>query len=144
MWKLWKTSGWMHGVSYLPPLGESYLSDAGSTMDNSHFEALPQFHSFESVPLGWWWCTWPTWPSQLYRNESPLSELWGKVNLGGEPISIQSAGFSQGRKRCLLWFGTPLHMVSPPTDPSPFSSPFRHQAKTRSPGSNETALAVLS
>ena len=36
--------------------------------------ALPQPHSTESVPLGWQWCTWPTWPAQLYRNDSPLSE----------------------------------------------------------------------
>ena len=49
----------MHGVSYSPILGESYLSDAEWVMDNSHYVALSQSHtSPEFVPLGWWWCTW--------------------------------------------------------------------------------------
>ena len=38
-------------------------------------------------------------------------------------MSILSAGFSQGRKGCLPQLGTPLCMVPPPTNPSPFSSP---------------------
>ena len=41
-----------HRVSYLPSLEDSHLSDTASMADNSHFVALPQPHSFKSVPLG--------------------------------------------------------------------------------------------
>ena len=58
--KLWETSEWMHRVPYSPILEDSHLSDAGPMMDNSHFVALSQSHSSEFVPLGRWWCTWPT------------------------------------------------------------------------------------
>ena len=44
----------MHGISYLPILEESHLSDAVPAMDNLHFVVLPQSCSFEFVPLGWW------------------------------------------------------------------------------------------
>ena len=81
MWKLQKMSRWMHGVSYLPSLEESYLSDAGSMSDNSHFVVFPQSHSSESVPLGWQWCTWPAWPAQSYRDESSLLEQWKNLIL---------------------------------------------------------------
>ena len=113
----------MYGVFCSPSVEESHLSEAGLVTDNSHFVALPQSHSSEFDPLGWWWCTWPAWPAQPHRDDSPLSEQWGKVNFGGALLGIQSAGFSQGRKECLLQLGTPLHIVLPSTDHSPFSSP---------------------
>ena len=73
--KLWETSAWTQRVSCSPILEESHMSDAGSTMNNSHFVALPQSHSPPKfVPLGWCWCTWPSYPAQPYGYESPLLE----------------------------------------------------------------------
>ena len=72
--KLWEMSKWMHRVSYSPTLEDSYMCNAGLVKDNSYFVALPQSHSYEFVPLGWWWFTWPSWPAQPYSNESPLLE----------------------------------------------------------------------
>ena len=126
--KLWELFEWMNRIFYSPSLEESHLSDAGPAMDNSHFVVLPQSHSSEFVPLGWWWwCTRPPWPAQPHIVESPLSGQWGKVNFNRGLMSIWSTGFSQGRKGCPLQFSAPLHMVPPPTGPSPFSSPCRHQ-----------------
>ena len=42
-------------------------------------------------------------------------------------MSVQSAGFSQGRKGCLQQFDIPLCTVPTPTNPSPFSSLYMHQ-----------------
>ena len=114
-------------VSYSHTLVESHLSDARAGMDNLHFVALPQSYSSMFVPLGWWWCTWPAWPAQAHRDESSLSEQWEKVGFGGGLMSIWSAGFSWGRKGCLLQFDAQLHTVPSSTNPSPFSSPCRHQ-----------------
>ena len=57
---------------------------------------------------------------------SSLLEWWEKVDFGGGPMSIQSAGSSRGRKGCLPQLGIPFCMVPPPTDPSLSSSPCRH------------------
>ena len=57
----------------------------------------------------------------------PIMGWWEKVHSDGGLMSVQFAGFSQGRKGHLQQLGTPLHMVPPPTDPSLFSSLGRYQ-----------------
>ena len=110
--KLWVMSKWTHGVSYLPTLEESYLSD--------HIFSLTPL---EFIPLGWWWCTWPTWPAQPYRDESPQLGYWEKVNFGGELVSIWSADFHKVQRNAFctlvlhfLWFLLTLilHLSPPP------------------------------
>ena len=49
-----------------------------------------------------------------------------KVDFSGGLMTVLSTGSSQGRKGSLQQPVTPLHMVPPPTSPSP-SSPHRHQ-----------------
>ena len=81
---------WMHGVSYSPILEKSHLYDAGPVADNLHFVALSHSHSSEFVPLGCWWCNWPTWPAQLHEDESPLSKQWEKVWMTHRSLSTHS------------------------------------------------------
>ena len=66
-------SEWLYRGSYSPILEESHLSDVGwwwTICTLWCFLNLTLFPKF--VPLGWWWCTWPTYHAQPYREESCL------------------------------------------------------------------------
>ena len=66
-------------------------------------------------------------PCTTVQRWVPSVRTMRKVNFGAGLMNIQSSDFSWGRKGFLLQFGAPLCRLPPPTNPSPSSSPCRHQ-----------------
>ena len=132
--KLWVTLTWMHRISYSPTLKKSppvwcCASDGQFTLCGASSVSLFCVCSCRVVVVH----NWPAWPAQLYRDGFPLSgavrKSWFQWRTHEHPWS---AGFSWGRKGCLLQ-NLALHFIwfLFLTNPSPFSSPCRHQLYPR-------------